>query len=138
MNFDNQNIDLKRDNYIKETVCKIDKLQKNVITESSGRCVACETSLLSSVNNTIPVRFSNCCGSPFEALIGITGATTSFFRIESVRCGQFATLQLLEPTLDETLLRATGYTIIVDLDCVCSLQCFEPVNVEICTSSIEG
>lgn len=135
MNCDTHNTESQGCNFIRETVTKIDKIQKEVISDSTGRCIACEASLFTSANNTIPVRFTCCCGTPFEALIGVTGATTSFFRIESIRCNRYVTLRLLEPTGGDPALTGTDYTVILDLDCVGTIQCFEPISVEVCTTS---
>jgi hypothetical protein len=119
-------------NTIKETVIKIDRLQKAVVTNTAGTCVTCETSLLSS-NNTIPVSFTTCCGNRICGLIGTTGATTCFYRIESVRCGKYVTVRLLETT--GGALEATPYTMIIDLDCVAMLQCFEAISIVVCSQS---
>lgn len=135
MNCDTNNYESSSCSFIKDTVSKIDKIQKEVISDTTGRCIACEASLFTSANNTIPVRFTCCCGTPFEALIGVTGATTSFFRIESVRCNRFVTLRLLEATGEAPSLTGTDYTVILDLDCVGTIQCFEPISVEVCTTS---
>ncbi|MDE6660659.1 MAG: hypothetical protein K2J93_02400 [Anaeroplasmataceae bacterium] len=120
-------------NYIKETVCKIDKLQKEVITVGENRCISCETSLFNPANNTIPVAFYGECGNLFTGLTDLTGTTTSFFRIESIRCGRFVTLRLL--TQDGDTLTATLRTMVLDLDSVKGIQCFEPITVELCTAS---
>lgn len=120
-------------NYIKDTVCKIDKLQKEVVTDTLGRCISCETSLFTSLNNTIPVSFFTCCGNPVTGRVGTTEILTPFFRIESIRCNRFVSLRLLvsdggtEPTLTPT-----DYVITVDLDCVASIQCYTPITVDVC------
>ena len=119
-------------NHIKDTVSKIDKIQKEVVSDTTLTCVSCETSLFTSLNNTIPVRFTCCCGTPITGVIGAGGDTTEYFRIESLRCNRYVTLRLLDPTATS----ATTYTMILDLDCVGTLQCFEPITVEVCTSSI--
>lgn len=138
MNFDTNNNNYTNSNscdcnYVKESVIKIDRLQKEIMSNTIGTCVSCDTTLLTYANNTIPVRFTSCCGNVVEAIIGADGATTSFFRIESIRCQRFVTLRLLE--LEGTELVGTNYTMILDLDCVGSVQCFEPTNVEVCTAS---
>ena len=120
-------------NYIKETVSKIDKLQKEVITVGENRCISCETTLFNPANNTIPVSFYSSCGTLFTGLTDTAGATTGIFRIESIRCGRFVTLRLL--TLDGDTLVATLRTMILDLDEVKGIQCFEPITVELCTAS---
>lgn len=136
MNCDTYTQDSCNCNYIKESVAKIDKLQKEVISETTGRCIACEASLFTSANNTIPVRFYTCCGNPITGTIGTTETSTVFFRIESLRCNRYVTLRLLQSTGGEDpTLTGTDYTMIVDLDCVGCMQCFEPISVEVCTQS---
>ncbi len=120
-------------NYIKETACNIDKLQKEVITVGENRCVSCDTSLFNPANNTIPVVLYNCCGTMFKGIIDLTGATTQYFRIESIRCKRYATLRLL--TQNDEALTATLRTMVIDLDEVKGIQCFEPITVELCISS---
>lgn len=129
----NQDLDTTGNNYIKETVSKIDKIQKEVIFDTTGRCIACEASLFTSANNTIPVRFYTCCGNPITATIGLPETETTYFRIESVRCNRFVTLRLLQVSGDT--LEGTNYTIICDLDCVGTMQCLDPISVEVCTQS---
>ncbi len=121
-------------NYIKETVARIDKLQKEVITIGENRCISCDTSLFNPANNTIPVAFYSDCGNLFTGLVDIAGTTTSIFRIESIRCGRFVTLRLL--TAEGDTLVATLRTMILDLDDVTGIQCFEPITVELCNSSL--
>ena len=135
MNCDTPLIDSCNCNYIKETVNRIDKIQKRVISDTTTlTCVSCETSLFTSANNTIPVRFTTCCGNPITAVTATDGTTTEYFRIESVRCNRYVTVRLLDPTATT----ATLYTMIIDLDCIGTIQCFEPITVEVCTSSISG
>ncbi len=137
MNCDTLTQDSCNCNFIKESVAKIDKLQKEVVSDTTGRCIACEASLFTSANNTIPVRFYTKCGNPVIGNIGLPPTETVYFRIESLRCGRFATLRLLETTTvgDETTLTGTDYTIILDLDSVGSMQCFSPISVEVCAQS---
>ena len=122
-------------NYIKETVYKIDKLQKDVVSDTLGRCISCETSLFTSLNNTIPVSFYTCCGNPVTGRVGATETTTTFFRIEAIRCNRFVTLRMLTSTTDA--LTATDYTLILDLDCVSSIQCYEPITVDVCSQTTQ-
>ncbi|MDE6947112.1 MAG: hypothetical protein K2P14_08020 [Anaeroplasmataceae bacterium] len=120
-------------NYIKETVAKIDRLQKEVVTVGETRCISCESSLFNPANNTIPVSFLTSCGTLFAGQTDLTGTTTNFFRIESIRCGRYVTLRLL--TEGEGGLTATLRTMVLDLDEVKGIQCFEPITVELCTAS---
>lgn len=120
-------------NYIKDTVSKIDKLQKEVVTDTLGRCISCETSLFTSLNNTIPVSFNTCCGNPVTGRVGSTETITPFFRIESIRSNRFVSLRLLvSDGGTEPVLTATDYIMTVDLDCVSSIQCYTPITVEVC------
>lgn len=119
-------------NFIKESVTKIDKIQKDILSDSFGTCITCQTSLLA-VNNTIPVRFFTCCGNPILGNLGVAGGETVFFRIEAIRANRFVTLRLL--TLTGETLAGSDYTMILDLDCVGSMQCFEAISVEVCTQS---
>lgn len=126
-------------NYIKETVAKIDKLQKEVVTVGETRCISCDASLFTSANNTIPVTFITDCGTLLTGLVDITGITTTFFRIESIRCGRYVTLRLLTldtTTPDEPTLTASTRTMIIDLDRVAGMQCHEPITVEVCQTSL--
>lgn len=136
MNLDDFSKDSCNCNFIKESVCKIDKMQKEVVSDTN-KCVSCETSLFASMYNTIPVSFYTCCGNQVTANISTTTTTTPYFRIESIRCNRFVTLNLLQQSSETTTptLTATNYTMILDLDCVGSMQCYEPINVEICTQS---
>lgn len=138
MNCETLNQDNCSCNFIKESVTKIDKLQKEVVSDSTGRCIACEASLFTSAYNTIPVRFYTCCGNPIIGNIGTSATETVYFRIEAIRCGRFVTLRLLEPTGEDSTLVGTNYTMILDLDCVGSMQCFEPISVEVCSQSVSA
>ena len=123
-------------NYIKDTVSKIDKLQKDLITDTLGRCISCETSLFTSLNNTIPVSFFTCCGNPVTGRVGITDTLTPYFRIESLRCNRFVSLRLLvSDGATEPVLTPTDYTITVDLDCISSIQCYSPITVDVCQNT---
>lgn len=126
-------------NFIKETVLKIDKLQKEVITTvGETRCITCDTSLFNSANNTIPVSFYTECGNLFTGLTDLNGTTTGFFRIESLRCGRYVTVRLLivDTTGETPTLTATTRTLTLDLNFVSGIQCHEPITVEVCQSSI--
>ncbi len=126
-------------NFIKETVAKIDKLQKEVVTVGETRCISCDASLFTSANNTIPVTLTLKCCTLLSGIVDLTGITTTFFRIESIRGGRFVTLRLLTvdtTTPDNPTLVATSRTIVVDLDHVIGIQCHEPITVEVCQSSL--
>lgn len=122
-------------NYIIDTVIRIDKLQKEIVSDYNS-CISCETSLVTNANNTIPVAFKGCSGE-ITAILELPDVTTPFFRIESVREKRFVTLRLLEATIvaEEQTFEATNHTCILDLNCVCQIQCFNPITVVTCTQN---
>lgn len=124
---------LSGNNYIIDTIIRIDKLQKE-ITSDYNTCISCETSLVTSANNTIPVSITLCSGSFFEAIIEIPDVTTRFFRVESVREKRFVTLRLLEVVDVEgtSSLTATNQTVVLDTRCVTALQCYSPITISVC------
>lgn len=120
-------------NFIYETVRKIDQLQKEVLLENS--CIGCEGSLFSRLYNTKPVSFILCGGVRFEALLGTApdAGTTTFFRIQEVK-GNSVILQLIDYTGDTPV--CTNFTIILDLDCVCGIQCYSPILCALCNETV--
>jgi hypothetical protein len=125
-------------NTILDNIKRIDKAQKKAIIEQTNTCITCETSLLTTAFNTIPLSFTTCCGNRITGLIDLTGTTTIFFRVEAVRCNRYITVRLLEeitvgevPTLIET-----PFTMVIDLECVGSVQCFAPISITLCTDSL--
>ncbi len=126
-------------NYIKDTLVKIDKLQKEVATLGTVSCISCDASLFSSANNTIPVTLFSKCGTTFIGYTDLVGTTTGFFRVESIRCGRYVTLRMLTSDSSDPenpTLVATTRTIILDIDEIAGIQCYEPIIVELCNSSI--
>ena len=116
-------------NFIFETVRKIDQLQKEVLLENG--CIGCEGSLFSRLYNTKPVSFILCGGTRFEAQLDTTAtaATTTIFRIQEIK-GNSVILQLIDYSADTPT--CTNYTIILDLDCVCGIQCYPPILCTLC------
>lgn len=119
-------------NFIVENVKKIDIMQKEIVTGCDSSCVSCETSLITKAYNTVPVSFSTCNATQFKALTDVGGVETPYFRIESIRDNRFVTLRLLSYDSSQQLLSCTNQTCIFDLDCCCSIQCFEPINCPCC------
>lgn len=117
-------------NHIIEKVKHIDKIQKEIVISNATSCISCDTSLITQANNTIPVSFYMCNGDLFTALVAVGSQTTEYFRIECLRDYRFVTLRLL--TTSETVLTCTNQTVILDLDCVCAIQCYAPINCEEC------
>lgn len=123
-------------NFIIENCLKIDRMQKEVLSEYPS-CITCETSLISKTSNTIPVSFCSCCGTYFTAKSGANGTETSVFRIEAIRDRRFVTLRLLIEVAEANeeaaaAITYTPYTCILDLECVGAMQCFEPIDIPTC------
>ena len=116
-------------NCIYETVRKIDQLQKEVLLENS--CIGCEGSLFSRLYNTKPVSFILCGGTRFEAQLDTTvdAPTTTIFRIQEIK-GNCVVLQLIDYSGDTPV--CTNFTTILDLECVCGIQCYPPILCTLC------
>ena len=116
-------------NFIYETVKRIDQIQKEVLLENN--CVGCEGSLFSRLYNTKPVSFILCSGERFTALLttGATAQSTTYFRIKEIK-GNCVILQLIDYS-EETPVCSPN-TIILDLDCVCGIQCYAPITCTLC------
>ena len=118
-------------NNIVEIVERIARTQRDVCSTCTEP-VSCDMCFFNSVFNTIPIRLGYCCsGSPVEAVIGVGGPITTYFRVESISNCRYVKLRLLSATVvgEEVVLTGTNYTIVVDLDCIGSIQCFEPINI---------
>lgn len=113
---------------IKNTVRKIDQLQKEATLQNT--CEGCEGSLFATMYNTRPVSFYLCQGVLFSAINPDDLTTTNVFRIEDVR-DDGVILRLLVVTGEETT--CTNFTVILDLDCACAMQCYAPICCEECT-----
>lgn len=120
-------------NYIIDAVKKIDKMQKEILLDRCSSCVTCETSLITMAYNTIPITLYNCNGV-VQILLSATGtATTRLFRVECVREDRYATVRLL--TAAGTEITCTDQTATIDLDCICGIECFEPINCTECAQN---
>jgi len=115
-------------NYIFETVKNIDRMQRDIGIDQLGECISCEQSLITLAYNTIPITFYMCDGSPFSAFAGIinTPTETRVFRIESIKDKQYVILRLIDNG------ECTNFTCVLDLDCVCGIQCFQAINCTVC------
>lgn len=122
-------------NNLVEIIERISRSQRDICS-ACGDCVSCDTCFCNALFNTIPIRLNHCCsGNPIEGFIGAGGAATTYFRIECITNNRFVKLRLLNATLVEgvVVLAGTNYTMVVDLDCVGTIQCFEPINITGCT-----
>ncbi len=114
---------------IKTTVKRIDQMQKEAKLQSA--CEGCEGSLFANIYNTKPVNFYLCNGTPFTVYIpDYTGTAVNVFRIEDVR-EDGVILRLL--TVADGVVTCTEYTAILDLDCVCGMQCYPAICCEQCS-----
>lgn len=115
-------------NSIGEIIEKIAKTQRDVCN-TCANLVTCDACFFGNQFNTIPIRLTFCCGgAPIEAVIGAGGTITTYFRVECVTNERFVKLRLLSIDAEGALI-GTNYTIVLDLECVGSIQCFEPINI---------
>lgn len=120
-------------NSIAEIIEKIARSQRDVCS-TCPETVGCDVCFYNALFNTIPIRLVSCCSAtPIEAVIGVGGPSTSYFRVECITNDRFVKLRLLSVTAvgEEIVVAGTNYTIVVDLDCIGSIQCFEPVNITV-------
>jgi hypothetical protein len=125
-------------NNIAEIIEKIARSQRDVCS-TCVEPVSCDMCFYNTLFNTIPIRLSLCCsGAPVEGLIGAGRPSTSYFRVECISNKRFVKLRLLSATVVEgvVVLAGTNYTIVVDLECVGSIQCFEPINITVTAPTV--
>ena len=124
-------------NNIVEIVERIVRQQRDVCSTCVD-CVSCDACFYNALFNTVPVRLTYCCGGgPVEGVIGAGGAPTTYFRIECITGERYVKLRLLSATVVEgvVVLAGTNYTLVLDLECIGSIQCFEPINILGCTAT---
>ena len=121
-------------NYIVETVKNIDRMQKEVSRETG--CTNCNDLLVSAATlyNTKPVIFRFGNGETFSSISGIDAEATTIFRIQDVR-GNVAVLRLITFDAATEEYTCTNFTVLLDLTCVCSLQCLPPINCPCCANA---
>ncbi len=110
---------------IADLLRRIDKMQKNAVL--ANETDICENCMLSSMFNTKPIAVTLCSGQ-LNAFLGLAGGSTNLFRVEAVRGNDTVVLRLLENV--DGVLNCTSYTIIVKIECICCIQCFDPINCE--------
>ena len=118
-------------NNIVEIIEKIARSQRDICS-TCAEPVSCDMCLYNALYNTIPIRLNSCCsGTAIEGIIGVGGPATSYFRVECISNNRFVKLRLLSVTLveGEIIIAGTNYSIVVDLECVGTIQCFEPINI---------
>lgn len=102
---------------------RIDQMQKDAIYTNNN--AMCESCLMGSMFNTKPISIY-VRGILFTANIGLTNVTTQYYRVEEVRGNDTVVLRLL--VLEDGVLTCTNNTIVVGIGCICSVQCFDPIN----------
>lgn len=118
-------------NNIAEIIERIVKSQRDICS-TCAPTVSCDVCFYNALYNTIPIRLTYCCGgTPVEGVVGVGGPVTTYFRVECISNDRFVKLRLLTATAvgEEVVLTGTNYTIVVDLECVGTIQCFEPINI---------
>jgi hypothetical protein len=111
---------------ILDTLRKIDQLQREHLREND--CVGCGGPLIAKVFDTKPIVFTLCNDEKFTAFFGLSAERTDLFRVEEVM-RDCVLLRLLKR--DGGCVRCTKFTAILNLDCICAIQCFEPINCRI-------
>lgn len=115
--------------YIYETLLKIDQMQKAANIENA--CEGCEGGLLSTYYNTKPITVYLCGGSKLTVEIPDSETTTTYFRIEKVK-NDCVILRLLQKNCQA--LECLNYTVVLQISCICCLQCFAPICCDECTN----
>lgn len=124
------NTNINNTSYILRTLTRIDQLQKEASVEN--KCDGCEGSLVSRIYNTKPISIYLCSGNMLEVSVPNTTIQTGLFRIENIQ-NDAVILRILYRQNDDVV--CTKYTVIVGIDCICSLQCFDPICCEECTKT---
>lgn len=102
---------------------RIDQMQKDALVSNAN--ALCESCLMSAMYNTKPLSvYVN--NTLFEANIGLTEETTQYFRVEEVRGNDTVVLRLL--VLEDGALTCTNNTVVVNIACICGIQCFGAIN----------
>ncbi len=124
------NLERKKEvNQIVENVEKIDRLQKEALCPEMRCPTICDTCLVTT-NNTVPVTFYSCNGAPFTIrLFRCTDVDSPYFRIECIRHDRYVTLRGL--FRENGTFTLTDSYMILDLECVCALQCYGAIDLEI-------
>ena len=107
---------------IAELLRRIDKMQKDAI--QANAIGTCNTCVIAPVFNTKPIAVY-LCNEALTVPIGNTADLANRFRVEEVK-GDIVVLRLLSLVNDE--LTCTTYTVTVRINCICCVQCFDPIT----------
>lgn len=114
--------------YIQTTLNKIDQLQKETTIESY--CEGCDAGLSERIYNTKPIKIYLQGGNKLLVDVPNTApeVTVDTYRIEDIR-GDSVVLRLID--LNQTP-QCLDYTMILNIGCICGLQCLPPICCEPC------
>ncbi len=118
--------------FIYETLCKIDQMQKAACVQTA--CEGCEGSLISAFYNTKPIVIYLRGGVRYAIDIPETETQATVFRIENIK-NDCVILRLLTTNATTGDLECTNYTVILTIECICSLQCLAPICCDPCTKN---
>lgn len=111
---------------IVELLRRLDRMQREAIIANATHC--CENCTLKAMFNTKPIAIQTCCGR-FTANLGLDEENTAnLFRVEAVRGNELVVLRLLKNC--NGVIECTHCTVVLRIDCICSVQCFDPINCE--------
>lgn len=118
-------------NYIYNTLTRIDQIQREAACVN--QCEGCEGGLLSQIFNTKPISIYMPGGNLFTVINPEDNTQTiNLFRIESIQNDSVILRLLLRTTGETPTVTCLNYTIILNISCICALQCFAPVCCERC------
>lgn len=123
--------------YIYDTLVKIDQMQKAANVENA--CEGCEGSLISAYYNTKPIAIYVRGEQLLTVQVPTTAVpatitTTTYFRIENVK-SDAVVLRLLVFDATTNTYDCTQYTVVVRIECICTLQCFPPICCPECAGT---
>lgn len=112
------------DNTIAGLLKKIDQMQKAAITNNAlSRCDNC---IINQMYNTKPIAIY--CGCSRFEVTTPAGTVANLYRVEEVRGNDTVVLRLLETDVPTDTVACTNTTIVMRIDCICCIQCYEPMN----------
>ena len=114
-------------NTIADLLQKIDRMQRSATIINNDN--ECENCLLTSMFNTKPIAVYTCNGRATATLGATATEEANLFRVEAVRDDDTVVLRLLVAAADDVI-TCTAYTIVMNINCICYIQCFEPINCE--------
>lgn len=112
---------------IADLLRQIERIQQEATRNNLG---GCETCMIAQLFNTKPIAVYTCNGRLVVPTDAEETTTANLFRVEDVRGNDTVLLRLI--TNNEGTLTCTTQTIVIRIDCICSLQCFEPINCPTC------